>query len=116
MCDEQWHVLLGVILLERRRVLWLVVQHDDRPLHSGWGSGGGGGGGLLLGCRAGSRHEGGKRDAEERTHVGLLIEGHVSSNDARSTSGFTCPAWYVFPLWTLVSQTSAGLNSSGSIL
>src|SRR2546430_8616339 len=32
---EQRHVLLGVVLLERRRVLRLVVQHDYGPRYPG---------------------------------------------------------------------------------
>src|SRR5437773_8858880 len=34
MRREQRHVLLGVVLLERRRVLRLVVQHDYSPLYA----------------------------------------------------------------------------------
>src|SRR5690606_22255988 len=41
---------------------------------------------------------------------------HSENNDCFSTSTLTPPAWWVFPVVTLVSHTSAGLNSSGSIL
>ena len=39
-----------------------------------------------------------------------------SKSDALRTSTFTRPAWNVRPLVALVSQTSPGLKSSGSIL
>ena len=41
---------------------------------------------------------------------------HQSKSDARSTSASSRPAWNVRPLVALVSHTSAGLNSIGSIL
>src|SRR5207253_2318718 len=117
MRRDERPVLLRVILLERRRVLRLVVQHDHGPPHSS---------GRGRPCRSlrlgpgarGREGESGKHgEVLRRTrHVELLIEVHVSSNDARNTSGFTWPAWYVFPLALLVSHTSAGLKSSGSIL
>jgi hypothetical protein len=37
-------------------------------------------------------------------------------SESLSTLGSSRPAWKVRPLVTLVSQTSAGLNSIGSIL
>ena len=40
----------------------------------------------------------------------------LSKSEARSTSALTRPAWNVRPLAALVSHTSAGLNSIGSIL
>ena len=69
--------------------------------------------------KSGEHGEAEQRTLHEIAPSGVSGEGgafQLSCNDARSTSGFTCPAWYVFPLWTLVSHTSAGLNSSGSIL
>src|SRR6185437_9559658 len=108
---EQRHMCFRVVLLERRRVLRLVVQHHHGPLHAGRR------GRLLLLLRCGLRARG--RDGEtgengeavQRTLHGFApwcggCEGaasQLSSSDARSTSGFNTPAWYVFPLWTLVS-------------
>ena len=40
----------------------------------------------------------------------------LSKRDARSTAGSSRPAWKVRPLDVLVSHTSAGLKSIGSIL
>ena len=44
------------------------------------------------------------------------VRNRQSKSDARSTSGSSRPAWNVRPLVALVSQTSAGLKSIGSIL
>src|SRR5438034_11611441 len=41
---------------------------------------------------------------------------HQSNSEMRSTSGSSRPPWNVRPLVALVSHTSAGLNSIGSIL
>jgi hypothetical protein len=44
------------------------------------------------------------------------VADRYENRDWRSTSTFTRPAWNVRPLVILANETSAGLNSIGSIL
>src|SRR5690606_23907296 len=58
----------------------------------------------------------GARAQDDDLHRSRKQRRAAQNSDARSTSGLSCPAWNVRPLDTLVSHTSAGLNSSGSIV
>src|SRR5439155_56694 len=91
---EQRHVLLGVVFLERGRVLRLVVQHDDGPLHAG-------GGGLRPRARSQEGKGGGGGETEQLTvhedrsfwlRVPAGAASQLSTSDARSTSGLARPA------------------------
>src|SRR4029077_890562 len=116
----------GIVFLEGGRALWPLVDHRDDRLVGRWrwcGGRGGGRGrrgipwlrGLVRRFGAGSHgDECGQRE-RRAMHGGLRSKGYAR-HDCTSTSGLTRPARNVLPVATLVSQTSAGLNSSGSIL
>src|SRR3954468_11217297 len=91
---------------------------------AGAGAGGGAGGvfGALLGglpqaalsAKVGISHQLGTRRMENSSGWGTAYGAGYRL--ASSTSGLSPPAWKVRPDSVLVSQTSAGLKSRGSIL